>query len=222
LNSTFISGKYLFFNGSILVWANPAKNVIYQLKNVDQHFNSAFEYSAKDDMIYSYYHEKIGDHIRIDSISLSNLEALSVIKGPFYITSDQSIDWILITLILGLFSILFYFVIFTKRKIEPRVEMELEGFPEGGKSFLISCLNHPNGHKFTSQVFTEMMGYSSYAYETQRQVRSKLIKNINSYFWVHYRMEDVIIRNTAKEDKRFSVYHISEEHYEFLKKLLTK
>jgi hypothetical protein len=64
------------------------------------------------------------------------------------------------------------------------------------------------------------MGYSTYAYETQRQVRSKLIKSINSYFSVHYKMHEVIIRKTANDDKRFSVYAISEEHYERLKGLL--
>jgi hypothetical protein len=65
-----------------------------------------------------------------------------------------------------------------------------------------------------------MMGYGSYAYETQRQVRAKLIKGINSYFWAHYRMDDVIVRQTANDDKRFSVYLIAEVHYDTLKKLL--
>jgi hypothetical protein len=64
------------------------------------------------------------------------------------------------------------------------------------------------------------MGFSTYAYETQRQVRSKLIKAINSYFIVHYKMHDVIIRITANDDKRFSIYYISEEHYDRLKVLL--
>jgi hypothetical protein len=64
------------------------------------------------------------------------------------------------------------------------------------------------------------MGFSSYAYETQRQVRSKLIKAINAYFSIHYKMHDVIIRKTANDDKRFSIYYISEEHYKRLKELL--
>jgi hypothetical protein len=51
-------------------------------------------------------------------------------------------------------------------------------------------------------------------------VRAKLIKGINSYFWAHYRMDDVIVRQTANDDKRFSVYLIAEVHYDTLKKLL--
>jgi len=95
-----------------------------------------------------------------------------------------------------------------------------DGMLEGTVVFLKACLAFPCGHVFSSQAFTEMMGYGTYAYETQRQVRSKMIKEINSYFWAHYRMKDVIIRQTASDDKRFSVYQISEEHYETLKNLL--
>jgi hypothetical protein len=66
------------------------------------------------------------------------------------------------------------------------------------------------------------MGFSSYAYETQRQVRSKLINSINSYFKVHYKMYPIIIRKNSKDDKRFVIYNISEEYFEDLKELLIK
>lgn len=65
------------------------------------------------------------------------------------------------------------------------------------------------------------MGYSNYSYETQRQIRSKLIKAINTYFKVHHQLDEVIIRKPAINDKRFSIYLISEIHYDTLVDLFT-
>ncbi len=225
LNSTFVCGKFLFFNGSVLVWADPSTNEIYQLKNVDDHFNAFYEYSAKDDLIYTYYHEKIGDRIRIDSISIRELKSLSKYKGQFYSTQNFLIEWIIGVIVFALSLTLIYFSNKRRRNNEKPVmdkKMKLEGLPAGSSIFLIECLSHPIGYTFSSQLFTEMMGYGSYAYETQRQVRSQLIKNINAYFWAHYRMDDVIIRSKAKDDKRFYTYKISVKHYNELVKLLIK
>jgi hypothetical protein len=106
------------------------------------------------------------------------------------------------------------------RKFQDSIMESLDGLPDGASAFLLACLEYPKGHTFSSQLFTEMMGYGSYSYETQRSVRAKLIKGINSYFGAHYRLDEVIIRRTANDDKRFSIYLIAEQHYDTLKKLL--
>jgi hypothetical protein len=222
LNSNFILGKFLFFNGTNLVWADPEENKIYQVNNVDSRFNYSFEYTGKHNMIYLYYHEKMTNQNRIDSISIDKLKSISTYKGSFYIKPypDDLLAY-------GGAAIVFIiggaFFAYRKRNsfnVPDSLDEPLDGLPTGASAFLNACLQYPQGHTFSSQHFTEMMGYGSYAYETQRQVRAKLIKGINSYFWAHYRIEEVIVRQTANDDKRFSVYLIAESHYDTLKKLL--
>lgn len=226
LESEFIDGKYFFLNGPILVWADPLSNSIYQTNSVIPMFNSYFEFAYHKGYIYSYRRMNAPTNeeiiIKIDSISIEKLKSLSTRKGPFYIEPyptdllGYSAAAILILTAGGIY-------VYRKRKpqkVQESIAEPLDGLPAGASAFLNVCLHYPKGHAFSSQHFTEMMGYGSYAYETQRQVRAKLIKGINSYFWAHYRMDDVIVRQTANDDKRFSVYLIAESHYDTLKKLL--
>jgi hypothetical protein len=226
LESEFLDGKYFFLNGPILVWADPIANSIYQANSVIPMFNTYFEFAYKNGYIYSYRRMNAPTNedvvFKIDSISIEKLKSMSTYKGPFYI-EPYPID--LLGYSAAAILILTAGGIYAYRKRKPRKAQEsiaepLDGLPAGASAFLNACLHYPKGHAFSSQHFTEMMGYGSYAYETQRQVRAKLIKGINSYFWAHYRMDDVIVRQTADDDKRFSVYLIAEVHYEALKKLL--
>lgn len=231
LESTFIQGIYLFRNGPYVVMADPVKNELYQIDQVIPLLNETFELSEKQGYVYSYHVNKDNSDqaysIKVDSISIVQLRALGKYKGEFFVKPISPLAYqIGASLILLILGFLLGFWIKKSRKISsPSSSMDsefsiLDGLPEGAYEFLRASLLLPQGHQFSSQAFTELMGFSTYAYETQRQVRSKLIKAINSYFSVHYKMHDVIIRKTANDDKRFSVYSISEEHYERLKGLL--
>jgi hypothetical protein len=226
LESVFLQGKYFFLNGPILVWADPSVNKIYQVNSPTPTFNLNFEFVHRQGIFYSYRRKVtpvyLDDSIQIDSISLKKLILNSTSKGVFY-SNSQSLDlWIYGGMILiVLIACFFYFLIMKKTIPSNRnIEEPLDGLPAGASAFLLACLEYPKGQTFSSQHFTEIMGYDTYAYETQRQVRAKLIKGINSYFWAHYRLDEVIIRQTANDDKRFSVYLIAESHYDTLKKLL--
>ncbi len=226
LESEFLDGKYFFFDGSIPVWADPVTNHIYQINTVIPMFNINFEYEFHDGYIYSYkrMNALTNEHsiIKIDSISINKLTELSTVKGPFYIKPypfERMVYGGAALLILVAGAIYAYRRRKTN-KVQDSLTEPLDGLPAGASAFLLACLEYPKGHTFSSQHFTEIMGYDTYAYETQRQVRAKLIKGINSYFWAHYRLDEVIIRQTANDDKRFSVYLIAESHYDTLKKLL--
>jgi hypothetical protein len=226
LESEFLDGKYFFLDGSIPVWADPVTNHIYQINTVIPMFNINFEYEFHDGYIYSYkrMNALTNEHsiIKIDSISINKLTELSTVKGPFYIKPypfERMVYGGAALLILVAGAIYAYRRRKTN-KVQDSLTEPLDGLPAGASALLLACLEYPKGHTFSSQLFTEMMGYGSYAYETQRSVRAKLIKGINSYFWAHYRLDDVIIRQTANDDKRFSVYLIAESHYDTLKKLL--
>lgn len=224
--SDFLDGKYFFLNGPVLVWADPNSNSLYQSNTVIPMFNMNFEFAFQNGYFYSYRRMNASTNedvvFKIDSISIEKLKSMSTYKGPFYIEPYPA-D--LIGYGAAAILILTTGGIYVYRKRKPQKAHEnpvesLDGLPAGASAFLNACLKRPQGYAFSSQHFTEMMGYGSYAYETQRQVRAKLIKGINSYFWAHYRMDDVIVRQTANDDKRFSVYLIAEVHYDTLKKLL--
>ncbi|MHA8081544.1 hypothetical protein VR610_10330 [Aquirufa regiilacus] len=224
--SIFLNGKYIFTKGPFVVIADPVQNEIYQLNYVLSNLNFYYELSERNNWLYIYVPDKNENNvfpaIKIDSISIDKLKSLSTYKGPFYIKpypTDLIGYGVAAMLILTAGGIYAYRRSKLRKAPESSIE-PLDGLPAGAFEFLHACLKHPQGHAFSSQHFTEMMGYDSYAYETQRQVRAKLIKGINSYFWAHYRMDDVIIRQTANDDKRFSVYLIAESHYDTLKKLL--
>jgi hypothetical protein len=231
LESVFIQGIYLFRNGPYVVMADPVKNELYQIDQVIPMLNETFELSEKQGYIYSYHVNKHSANqvssIKVDSISIAQLKSLGKYKGEFYVKPVPlvvyQIGFGLILLILGFFIGFWVKKSQKTNSLVSNTDSEfsiLDGLPDGAYEFLKASLALPKGHHFSSQAFTELMGFSSYAYETQRQVRSKLIKAINAYFSIHYRMQNVIIRKTANDDKRFSIYYISEDHYEKLKELL--
>lgn len=231
IRSTFINGIYLFRNGPFIVLGDPIKNELYEINEIIPIFGERFELSTKNDFIYSYHENKNSTnnerYIKVDSISIAQLKSLGKYRGEFYVTPTPLIVYQislgLILLILGFFIGFWLKKSQKTNSLVSNTDSEfsiLDGLPDGSYEFLKASLALPKGHHFSSQAFTELMGFSTYAYETQRQVRSKLIKAINAYFSIHYRMQNVIIRKTANDDKRFSIYYISEEHYERLKELL--
>lgn len=225
-DSIFLNGKFIFMKGPFFIIADPVKNEIFQLNHVLTNLNSTYELSEGENWIYIYMPDKSENNtsvaIKIDSISIDKLKSISTYKGPFYI-KPSPIDGMTYggAALLILAAGGYFFYRRTKpKKVQENFSESLDGLPAGASDFLLACLQFPQGHVFSSQLFTEMMGYGSYSYETQRSVRAKLIKGINNYFWAHYRLDDVIIRQTANDDKRFSVYLIAESHYDTLKKLL--
>lgn len=229
--STYLDGLYIFRNGPIIVIGDPKVNELYQIDQVLPILNELFEFSETKGFIYSYHTINSGygleNSIKVDSISIAQLKSLGRYKGEFYVTPIPIIVYqIGLGIILLILGLLLGFLIKNTQKTNTsflKMDSEfciLDGLPDGAFEFLKASLALPKGHQFSSQAFTELMGFSSYAYETQRQLRSKLIKSINAYFSIHYRMQDVIIRKTANDDKRFSIYYISQEHYEKLQDLL--
>lgn len=226
LESEFLDGNFFFLNGPILVWADPKTNSLYQANTVIPCFNVNFEFAYYKGFIYSYRRMNAPTNedqiFKIDSISIEKLKSISTYKGPFYIKPYPTgfIGYGAAALLILSAGGIYVYRKRKPQKVHESIIEPLDGLPAGASAFLLACLEYPKGQTFSSQHFTEIMGYDTYAYETQRQVRAKLIKGINSYFWAHYRLDEVIIRQTANDDKRFSVYLIAESHYDTLKKLL--
>ncbi|MHA8099865.1 hypothetical protein VR479_11255 [Aquirufa aurantiipilula] len=233
LKSEYKHGLFFFQDGQSMAMGDPEKNEIYQFENPQDILNSDYELSEKNGVLCSYFKQKVlkdGNKIKLDSISIEELKSRGVVRGKFYIQENST--WQIGAVIGSIFILVFIFWWFggckhkaKKRNEEliiPELTQSLEmKLPDGAYSFLKLCLEHPKGFEFSSQLFTEHMGYSNYSYETQRQIRSKLIKAINTYFKVHHQLDEVIIRKPAINDKRFSIYLISEIHYDTLVDLFT-
>jgi hypothetical protein len=224
LNAEFIQGIYLFNTGDFLVLGDPVKNKIYLIEKSIPLISKFYELSERKGWLYSYHVENHFDNskLKIDSIGIEKLKLLGIPKGEFYVRSKEEIPWWLLAGNLVAVAFVIYLVILRRRKkrLAAKLENNLEGLPEGSTDFLRGFIAYPKSHELDSSQVTELMNYSAYSYETQRQLRSKLIKGINSYFSIHYKMHEIIKRKTAKDDKRFSIYYIAEEHYDRLSELI--
>ena len=205
-------------------------NKIFTVEKSLPEFSHLYELSENRGYLYSYVVEKHFNNLqlKVDSISIEKLKLLGTPKGDFYVNENNAQ---VVYLFIGLFSIgMFCIYFFNSKKWKgtrwPSGELNeshlLDALPPGSYEFLKGFLTYPQGHELSSEQITELMGFSNYAYETQRQVRSKLINSINSYFKVHHKMGPIILRKNSNNDKRFIIYFISEEYFEELKKILIK
>lgn len=221
LKSIFINGVYFFLDGDFLLLGDPKENKILILKK-NLLVNFLGEISENKGILFSYEKESkyIDSKIKVDSISFQKLKTLGVVEGEFYIENKNNQMTMVITI--ALFSIIFFLILnkkkFQKNRIEEsRIKEEL---PLGAYKFLSNCFDYPIGAEFNSQKFNELMGIGTYSFESQRQLRSRFINSLNNYFKFYHNMEVVIIRKNSKEDKRMTIYSISEEYYQKLKVLI--
>lgn len=226
LNADFIHGYYIFRNGHKVVVGDPIGNQLYSFEGpISDFFDVSYEIVEKGDKIYSLkFNSRINSKqpLKIDSINLETFKAQLIPEGKLYVSeSCFTGERVIFGLIIFALIIIVILLILRKKKGNKLSERKvLLGLPVSTVAFLNGCLKMPSGHEFNSSDFTELMGYTNYSFETQRQVRSKLIISINEYFKLNYNIDTLIIRYSAKDDKRFSLYKISEEHYLTIKEML--
>ena len=230
LNSIYLNGIYFFMESDFIILGDPIKNKIFIIEKSLPFYSNLYEISENREYFYSYFKQSYfnNNRLKADSISIEKLKSMGIPKGDFYLKeNNESLPY----LILGLMIMCILAIYFFNKKKSKRVNFQsnernesnlVDALPQGSFEFLKEFLLYPKGHELSSEQITELMGFSNYAYETQRQVRSKLINSINSYFKVHYKMYPVIVRNNSKYDKRFVIYNISDEYFEDLKQLLIK
>ncbi len=226
LKSIFINGVYFFQDGDFLIIGDPKENKILILKK-NLLLNFLGEISENRGLLYSY--EKVSNNIdskiKVDSISFQKLKSLGVVEGEFYIknNNNQMILFAILVFTIALFSIIF-FPVYNKKHIQKnqieKSKNNKEEFPLGVHEFLSNCFDYPIGAEFNSQKINELIGIGTYSYESQRQLRSRFINSLNNYFKFYHNMEGVLLRKNSNEDKRMSIYYISEEYYEKLKILI--
>ncbi len=221
-NSTFIAGIFIFREGPSLIIANPTKNQISKYKGpINDFFDKTYEIVSKNGYLFSIKkdaQQDLNSIIKVDSIKISSLYEDQTVVGEFYTATFE--ESLVLKIIIGLlsFAIVILGVLKIKKK-KPLINNSLMGLEESSMIFLVACLQKPILYEFSSIEITELMGFGSYSFETQRQVRSKLIASINLYFKNQFGFETVISRKPSFEDKRFTNYYITEKHYQELKEL---
>ena len=229
LKSIFINGIYYFLDhDGFVILGDPVKNKIFVLKKSLPGFLGINELSENRGYLFCYF---IDDHFKdvrfkVDSISIEKLKSLGVPQGDFYVKENNgSLRLAILGLFIGCILLIYFF--YSKKRKQLKLKLSelpksnsLDALPEGSYEFLKSVLMYPKGHELSSQKITELMGFSHYAYDTQRQARPKLINAINSYFKIYHQINSVMLQKKSEDDKRFYVYWISEEHYDTLKIIL--
>lgn len=228
LNSIFLNGIYLFLDGDFFLLGDPIKNKIFVIEKNLPLFNIINEISENRGFLFTYSKQKYynDSQLKIDSISFEKLKSLGVPQGDFYLKDDkESLLYAILGLIIVSSLMIYYFKSNKKKEIniqksELNESLMKEALPLGSYEFLTNCLEYPLGNEFSTNKMNELMGFENYSFESQRQVRSKFINSINRYFKFYHKMDAVIIRKISNEDKRMSLYSISEEYYDRLKVLI--
>lgn len=154
----------------------------------------------------------------LDSISISSLldtaknpKKIYEPDSPFYIINKYYLIAIL-NLVLLAFIIIYRFKILANKKVKISE-------PEG--LIINTFLENPN-KKITSTELNSLLQISNKSYDNQRQIRNRIIGNINQEFFNSLNSQYLILRTANQEDKRMMDYYVNPEVSEKDLKRLSK
>lgn len=129
---------------------------------------------------------------------------------------DYSFLIILILLVLIILNKIIYkiWILITNRKTLIRK-------PKYFDEFIHLFMSNGMDYTCTTLTLNELLGIEKKSYETQRQLRSKFIRNGNRYLFEKLNIRNAIIRKTNESDKRFVSYQLSKKAFEKLHLKLT-
>ena len=114
----------------------------------------------------------------------------------------------------GLFVLVFLGIVFTYfRKNKKQLQLNLD---EPELSLLNTLLTSKQGGLTTIEV-NDLLGLAKKNLDNQRKLRLNIISNINHQIYLKYRIDNAIIRISASDDKRQSLYTLKNEVLPILK-----
>ena len=129
--------------------------------------------------------------------------------GQFYAPKSK-LNYILA----GLFVLVLLGVVFTYfRKNKKQLQLNLD---ESELSLLNTLLTSKQGGLTTIEV-NDLLGLAKKNLDNQRKLRLNIISNINHQIYLKYRIDNAIIRISASDDKRQSLYTLKNEVLPILK-----
>lgn len=187
---------------------DPFNNVKYIFQGPNDHFFLGIsELYAKNGYLYSRDITSSGlpDKKGLDSVSISSIISSSIKNGKVY-TKPGSVFLYVIPVLVILFGMIIWLMWNRKRKMRtcPLSLSELE------VSTVKEFIHHPD-KKFTTLEVNALLQIEKKTYDNQRQIRNRIIGNINQQFLTILENKELICRSPNAEDKRMMEYFVNPE-----------
>ena len=201
------SGRYFVqFSEEEAFIIDPVKNQVFHYQNKTKSYKAAPLMYIQEGIIHGYWDEEAGKRF---SISIAELLQNSEPIGQFY-SPKSKLNYILA----GLFVLVLLGVVFTYfRKNKKQLQLNLD---EPELSLLNTLLTSKQGGLTTIEV-NDLLGLAKKNLDNQRKLRLNIISNINHQIYLKYRIDNAIIRISASDDKRQSLYTLKNEVLPILK-----
>ena len=201
------SGRYFVqFSEEEVFIIDPVKNQVFHYQNKTKSYKAAPLMYIQEGIIHGYWDEEAGKRF---SISIAELLQNSEPIGQFY-SPKSKLNYILA----GLFVLVLLGVVFTYfRKNKKQLQLNLD---EPELSLLNTLLTSKQGGLTTIEV-NDLLGLAKKNLDNQRKLRLNIISNINHQIYLKYRIDNAIIRISASDDKRQSIYTLKNEVLPILK-----
>ena len=201
------SGRYFVqFSEEEVFIIDPVKNQVFHYQNKTKSYKAAPLMYIQEGIIHGYWDEEAGKRF---SISIAELLQNSEPIGQFY-SPKSKLNYILA----GLFVLVLLGVVFTYfRKNKKQLQLNLD---EPELSLLNTLLTSKQGGLTTIEV-NDLLGLAKKNLDNQRKLRLNIISNINHQIYLKYRIDNAIIRISASDDKRQSLYTLKNEVLPILK-----
>lgn len=186
---------------------DPFNNLFYRYESPNDHFFlDIAELYAQNGFLYSREITSSGnsDKKGLDSVSISSMMSVAQKQGKVFMTPTPVIYYILPILILIALLGLFLW----KRK-EKKIANSL-ALSELELLSLQEFMANPR-KKFTTLEVNTLLKIEKKTYDNQRQIRNRIISNINQQFLSILENKEFICRAPNEEDKRMMEYYVNPE-----------
>ena len=121
---------------------------------------------------------------------------------PLFYSIDKYYLLVILNLLLLAFIIIFYMFKMLKKKKVIISESEW---------FIVNIFLENPDKKITSTELNSLLQITHKSYDNQRQIRNKIIGNINQEFFASLNSQNLILRTSNLEDKRMMDYYVNPE-----------
>jgi len=210
------------FNTNVYI-LDPINNKIFQYKGnktqIKQGSNEVFR-----DGNYIYIYHKDSNGANLDSITVKDLLNNSTEIDLLYKASFP-LPWDNINYLLMAVLVISVFALFLKNRKYISIinhyhrPTEIKNLPESLNRVLRHFQKHGSNTLLSTNEMNDLLNIKANSFESTRQQRSRDLKTINDYFFIHFGIEEAIKRRNSEQDKRITLYSLEEKAFKVLSKI---